>query len=294
MRYFIFVFLFPLLVVSQLFAQSSVWKISDGLHTMYLGGTIHVLRSSDFPLPREFDDAYSKSDYVVFETDLSPSHTQELQRLLMRKMLLPAGQTLAQKISAKTYNALIVYLDSQGYNRAAFDRLEPWAVMMTLTQLKLSSIGIDQGGVDSHYSKRALLDQMPQKYLESIQEQSAIITEIGEGEEDTMILQTLEDMDELNTIMTWMVQDWREGKTERLERELVVEMMQESPKMYHRILVQRNNAWMPKLMNMIREEKRGFVLVGAMHLLGRDGLLEQFRKAGYHVEIVAERDKEIQ
>jgi hypothetical protein len=284
MRYLTFVFLLPFLVLSQLFAQSSVWKISDGLHTMYLGGTIHVLRSSDFPLPHEFDDAYSKSDYVVFETDLSPSQSQELQKLLMRKMFLPSGQTLAQKLSPKTYTALILYLNSQGYNPAMFDRLEPWAVMMTLTQQKLSSIGIDQGGVDSYYSKRALLDKMPQKYLESIQEQSAIITEIGEGEEDMMILQTLEDMNELNTIMTWMVQDWREGKTERLERELVAEMMQESPKMYHRILVQRNNEWMPKLINMMREEKRGFVLVGAMHLLGNDGLLEQFRKAGYSVE----------
>jgi uncharacterized protein len=253
---------------------------------MYLGGTIHFLRSSDFPLPREFDKAYSDSDYVVFETDLSPTQSQKLHKLLMSKMFLPIGQNIVQKLSPMTYKALNSYLDSQGLNKEIYDRLEPWAVMLTLTQLKLSQIGIDQSGVDSYYSKRAFIDQMPQRYLESIEEQSTIITEIGEGEEDSMILQTLEDMNELDTIMRWMVQDWREGQTERLERELLLEMEQKSPKTYHRILVQRNNVWMPKLMKMIREEKRGFVLVGAMHLIGDDGLLELFRKAGYKVEIV--------
>lgn len=278
-------FIALLFSLSNLFAQSSVWKISDGIHTMYLGGTIHVLRASDYPLPIEFDEAYSEADYVVFETDLSSENTLILQKILTQKMILPMGQTLGDKLSPQTYRELKRYLDSQGYSIAQFDRLEPWAVMLTLTQLKLSSIGIDQSGVDSHYRNRAVNDHLPQRYLESIQEQSAIITEIGQGEEDAMILQTLSDMKELSTMITWMVEDWRQGKTERLERELVDEMMVESPKMYRRVLQERNGIWMKTLVRMMKEEQRGFVLVGAMHLLGSDGLLEQFRKQGYKVEL---------
>lgn len=277
--FFILFFLY-----TQIFAQSSVWKISDGNHTMYIGGTIHILRLNDFPLPHEFDDAYLKSDYVVFETDLGLAQSQTLQRILIKKMILPSGQNLSSKLSPKTYTQLKEYIDSQGYKIETFDRLQSWAVMLTLTQLKLSQIGIDQNGVDSHYNQRSLADRIPQRYLESIEEQSAIITEIGEGEEDAIILQTLSDMKELKSMMAWMVADWREGKSERLEHELVSEMRNESPKMYHTVLKQRNDTWMPKLITMLHEEKRGFVLVGAMHLLGNDGLLNQFQKQGYKVE----------
>lgn len=271
----------------HLCAQSSVWKISDkNNHTMYIGGTIHVLRSGDFPLPKEFDEAYNKSDYIVFETDLALANSQTLQRTLAQKMMLPPNQNLSAILSAKTYAKLKDYVKEQGYKIEMFDRMQPWAVMLTLSQLKLSSIGIDQNGVDSYYNQRSLADRLPQRYLESVEEQSAILTEIGKGEEDAVVLQTLRDMDELSSMMEWMVKEWREGKTERLKRELVDEMRNSSPKMYRIILKQRNEAWMPKLLNMLHENKRGFILVGAMHLLGRDGLLEQFKRQGYKVEFL--------
>lgn len=251
---------------------------------MYIGGTIHVLRSGDFPLPKEFDEAYNKSDYVVFETDLSLANSQALQRELAQKMMLPANQNLSSILSAKTYTKLKDYVNEQGYTIEMFDHMQPWAVMLTLSQLKLSSIGIDQNGVDSYYNQRSLSDSLPQRYLESIEEQSAILTQIGQGEADAVVLQTLRDMKEFPVMMEWMVKEWREGKTERLKRELVDEMRNSSPKMYRIILKQRNEAWMPKLLNMLHQEKRGFVLVGAMHLLGKDGLLERFKSEGYKVE----------
>lgn len=271
----------------HLFAQSSVWKISDkNSHTMYIGGTIHVLRTSDFPLPKEFDEAYNQSDYVVFETDLSLANSQMLQQELAKKMMLPPNQNLSTILSAKTYAKLKDYVNDQGYKIEMFDHLQPWAVMLTLSQLKLLSIGIDQNGVDSYYNQRSHSDCIPQRYLESIEEQSSILTEIGKGEEDAVVLQTLKDMKEFPVMMEWMVKEWRQGKTERLKRELVDEMRSSSPKMYRIILKQRNDAWMPKLLSMLHEEKRGFVLVGAMHLLGKDGLLEQFKRKGYKVELM--------
>lgn len=251
---------------------------------MYIGGTIHVLRSGDFPLPKEFDEAYRQSDYVVFETDLSLAQSQTLQRILAQKMMLPAGRTLSSMLSAKTYGELKEYVGREGYNIDLFDRMQPWAVMLTLSQLKLSSIGIDQKGVDSHYNQRSLFDRIPQRYLESIEDQSSVLTEIAEGEADEVILQTLNDLKEFSSMMSWMVTEWREGKTERLTHELVDEMKNVSPKMYRIVLKQRNDAWMPKLLGMLKGEKRGFVLVGAMHLLGQDGLLEQFKREGYNVE----------
>ncbi|WP_300168836.1 TraB/GumN family protein [Sulfuricurvum sp.] len=277
-------FLLCIVFVLSLFARSSIWKVSDTHHTLFLGGTIHVLRTSDYPLPEEFDQAYAQSDFVVFETDIALSQSRTFEMMLAKKMLLPPEQTLSQLLTPQTYHKLGNYLASQGYSNALFEHMQPWALMMTLTQTTLAKMGIDQNGVDIFYAQRALKDHKPQKHLESVEEQLAIISEIGKGEEDVLVEQTLRDMSELNETMAWMVRDWREGKTRRLEDEMVNQMLEESPKMYRLILKNRNDAWMPKLRSIMDEGKIGFVLVGTMHLLGPDGLLERFRKMGYRVE----------
>ncbi|MGE4471895.1 MAG: TraB/GumN family protein [Sulfuricurvum sp.] len=278
------VIFYILFVTTTLLAQSSIWKVSDTHHTLFLGGTIHVLRISDYPLPEEFDQAYAQSDFVVFETDIALSQSRTFEMMLAKKMLLPPEQTLSQLLTPQTYHKLGNYFASQGYSNALFEHMQPWALMMTLTQTTLAKMGIDQNGVDIFYAQRALKDHKPQKHLESVEEQLAIISEIGKGEEDVLVEQTLRDMSELNETMAWMVRDWREGKTRRLEDEMVNQMLEESPKMYRLILKNRNDAWMPKLRSMMDEGKIGFVLVGTMHLLGPDGLLERFQKMGYRVE----------
>lgn len=288
MRRLIFLFLLPLFVVAQLFGDSSVWKISKGRETMYIGGTIHILRSSDFPLPDEFDRAYALSDTVVFETDLEGTQNETFAAALAQKMFFPAGKTLSNTLKSQTYAALKKYLASQGDDIKKYERLRPWAVMLVMTQTVLGRNGIDQSGVDAYYSRRASTENKPQRYLETPTEQMALITRIGEGEEDAMILQSIREMQMIPEMIDWLVSDWRKGKTKRMESELVQAMKHESPQMYRRILKERNDAWMPKLVSMMREGKKGFVLVGAMHLLGSDGMLKQFEKAGYTVSIFKE------
>jgi uncharacterized protein YbaP (TraB family) len=283
--FFRVLFFSSLIFFQILFAQSSVWKISDDQnHTLYIGGTFHLLRAADFPLPLEFEEAYKQSDYVVFETDLSLTHSAAFQKMMAQKMMLPSNQSLSSKLTSKTYQTLKQYVESQGYSMRMFDRMQPWAVSLTVSQLKLSSIGVNQEGVDSYYLQRSMQDKLPQRFLESIEEQVNVLSEIGEEEEDAVILQTLKEMKGLPSMMSWMVNEWKEGKTVRLERELVNELKKDSPKMYRIVLKQRNNIWMPKLLSMLHEEKRGFVLVGAMHLLGEDGLLEQLQNLGYKIE----------
>ena len=286
MRRLTFLFLLPLFVVAQLFGDSSVWKISKGRETMYIGGTIHILRSSDFPLPGEFERAYALSDTVVFETDLEGTQSEAFAAGLMQQMILPSGKTLSNTLKSETYAALKKYLVSQGDDIAKYERLRPWAVMLVMTQTVLGRNGIDQSGVDAHYIRRASAQNKPQRYLETPMEQMSLITRIGEGEEDAMILQSIREMKMIPAMIDWLVRDWREGKMKRMERELVQAMKDESPQMYRLILKERNDAWMPKLIGMMREGKKGFVLVGTMHLLGPDGMLKQFEKAGYTVSVV--------
>jgi len=281
-------FLLGLFFVSSLFARSSVWSVSDGRTTLYIGGTVHLLRSADYPLPHEFDRAYERSDYLVFETDIAAVRSDAFAAALMKKMLLPRDKTLKTVLAPATYRILQEYLSSEHYPQTMFEHLQPWGVMLTLTQLQLEKYGIDQSGVDAYYGERAIREGKPCRFFETPEEQIDIITTIGAGEEDAMILQTIEEMKMLPEMMTWMVRDWREGNMHRIHKELVETMEQESPQTYRTILSGRNEQWLLKLAALMDEGKTGLILVGAMHLPGNGGLLERLRRLGYRVEPFSE------
>jgi uncharacterized protein len=272
----------------ELFGESSVWKISDGEKSLYLGGTIHLLRPWDYPLPAEFEEVYRRSGYIVLETDVVSAQAQEtLMRTLQTKTFLPENERLSQVLSPQTYRKLRRYLETQGYNPIVFERMEPWAVMLMLTQSRLTSLGVNAEGVDRHFATRALKDGRPIRYLESIDEQMGLMIEMDSVEKEEMVLQGLDDLDDMGPLLDWLVAQWRSGETAKMEKELVDEMRQRAPVMYRRVLSDRNEKWIPKLLEMMRVDKEsGFVLVGAMHLIGKDGLLERFKQRGYRVERV--------
>ena len=277
-------FLFALVFSFSLFADSSVWKVSDSKHTIYIGGTIHLLRPSDYPLPKEFDCAFEHSDYIVLETDLSALSSGRFAARMAKSMFMPEKRSVCSVLKPSTCEALYKYLDREHYPRPMFERLRPWGVMLTLTQLQLEKYGIDQNGVDAYFARKAAEQGKPQRFLETPEEQISIMTGIGEGEEDAMILQTLKEMAMIPGMMEWLTEEWRKGRTERIEAELVEAMKSESPSTYRKVLSERNERWLPKIMAMLEEGKTGFVLVGMMHLIGSDGVLEQLRRDGYAVE----------
>ncbi len=278
-----------LFVAGSLFAQSSVWKITKEKETLYIGGTIHLLRADDFPLPSEFDRAFERCNILVFETDLEHVQNSSFIAALSEKMLLPPNQSLSTLLKNDTYKALEDYFTSNTIDVHRFERFHPWAVAMVMTQIGLARYGIDHSGVDFYYEQKAKRVGKKIVYLETPQEQMKLVTQMGEGEPDAMLLQTIQEMQTLPETLEWLLREWREGKTERIGAELVVKMKHDSPQMYHTILKKRNDAWIPDLIILSRGGDVPFVLVGAMHLVGEDGLLERFQRMGYTVEFVEER-----
>lgn len=279
--------MFLLLSISvSLFARSSVWKVSDGNKTLYIGGTIHLLRPNDFPLPAEFDKAYKQSAFLVFETDMEAFNKPENSVALISKSLLPQGRTLSSMLNNDTNEKLKRYLLREKLNFAMFDRLQPWMAVMMLTQAQLGKMGMAEKGVDSYYTQMARNDGKKSHFLETPQEQIEIISKMGEGEEDVIINQTLDDLEKLSELINGMMLGWRNGDTFQLEHDLLSPMKSSAPQFYHRLVKKRNDEWMKMLMKMISEKQKGFVLVGALHLVGNDGLLKQFERRGYRVEPV--------
>jgi uncharacterized protein len=278
---------FLLITVSvSLFAHSSVWKISDGDKTLYIGGTIHILHKSDYPLPKEFDKAYKQSSFVVFEADVDSLKNPKYSAMFMSKALLPPERSLSSILSKDTDLKLKKYLMQENLPPKAFEHFQPWATVTILTQTQLGKMGVSESGVDAHYADLARVDGKKSLFLESPDEQMELISHMCDGEEDIMISQTIDDLEKLPTLINDMLLAWKNGDNQKLEQDLLSPIKYNLPKMYVDLVKNRNDKWMIALKKMMSKKQKGFVLVGVLHLVGDDGLLKQFERLGYRVEQV--------
>jgi len=276
-----------LLIVALSFflqAKSSVWKISNAQNMhIYLGGTIHLLRDSDYPLPKAYTHAYQKSDIVVFETNIKDKSIGEY---MAQKSLYPKGTQLKDKLSPSTYQALEKYCTKVGFPLALISRMRVSLAMLSLSLHKFQSLGFHaHNGVDLHFYDQASSDHKPIYSFETPQEQVDMILSIGEGQEDKMVEYTLKDLAQLEAYFDPIVRGWRVGDREILAASLLKEL-KAYPKIYKRLLVDRNHNWIVTINNYFKTDKIEFVLVGAGHLVGKDGLLQYFEQNGYRIEQV--------
>jgi uncharacterized protein YbaP (TraB family) len=265
-------------------ADSSVWRVSAGASTLYLGGTVHLLRPSDYPLPEEFETAYEAADELVFETDLGSMGDLATQAQMLAELTYNDERTLQSVLNEQAYSALEEYTASVGLPISMMQKFKPGMVISTLQVMQFQRMGFTPEGVDAHFNGRALGDGKALAALETVQEQIGFLAAMGEGNESEFILLSLSDLEESDAMMEDMISAWREGNTRQLSDMFVDDMREQAPEIYESLLRSRNLAWMPQIESMLADANTEFVLVGAAHLVGEDGLLAMLAAAGYEVE----------
>ena len=274
-----------LLIPFHTFAETSLWRVSKGDSELFIGGTIHVLSATDYPLPVEFEQAYKQSHTLVFETDLAAMAQPEVQQQLLQRVMYEKGKTLKDDLSPQTYKTLVDYAASVGLMIELLNQFKPPMVMITLVMAELHRLGMAETGVDNYFNQKALADGKTLGELETVQEQLTMIEYMGKGHEDELILNTIEEMKELPLIMGEMKDAWRSGDMERLEKLGISPMKTDFPDLYRLLLVDRNNAWIPKIEALLATPEIEFVLVGALHLAANEGVISKLRALGYTVEL---------
>lgn len=264
-------------------AKTSLWQVSNGTYSLYIGGTIHMLSQNDFPLPREFDQAYRSADVLVLETDLSQLNQPKFQKLLMQRVSYPAGQTLKTQLQPGTYQRVSDFLTRHGLSIAAFERIKPSMVSISLSLIEMRRLGLDSIGVDQYFFQRARQDGMPISQLEMPEDQIEFIANMGAGNGDELLLNTLRDLENLGPILQEIKQSWRSGEEIRFARAALIPMQRDYPELYQSLLVDRNKDWLLKIVGMLNTSETELVLVGALHLVGEDGLLKLLSRRGYRV-----------
>ena len=271
------------LLSTAAWSASPVWRVEANGRTLFLVGTIHVLRAKDYPLPSALEQAYAQATRLVFETDIDAGNNPEFTREMLAAVTLPANQQLQQLLNKDTLAELENHLRSRGMTLAQFESFKPAMIAITLTVQELQRLGVGDLGVDRFYFEQAKRDGKMTLALETPQQQIGFIANMGKGLEDLMIRQTLEDIKTLDTQFEDMITSWRDGDTSTLEALFVTPMRDEFDPIYQQLLVERNRDWMPKLIEYLDTPDIEMVLVGSAHLLGEEGLLQMLQQRSYRV-----------
>ncbi len=267
------------------FADAPIWKVSKGDRSLYIGGSIHLLSETDYPLPSAFDAAFKASDEIVFETDIDAMGSPATQAKFLPIMMYQDGRTIKQALSQATHRDLEAFLTSRNLPIPVFERFTPAGLNLTLLVLELQNLGISSDqGVESHFNSKAVNATKGISWLESIDQQISFISKMNELDADQLVRSTLRDIKNLKNDWPKLLSAWRSGNVAELEDLALTKLLKESPELHTFLLVERNNAWVPQIIEMLKTPDIEFIIVGALHLAGKNNVLDQLRSAGYQIQ----------
>ena len=280
--------------VNTAYAQASaqqkkdfLWTVKSPKATVYLLGSFHLLKSDAYPLDKNIEAAYKDSPRVVFEADIDNVNTPAFQARMLSQGLYPEGQTLEQNISKETYALLEKKLAEVGLSIDQVSRFKPWLCAVTIAALKLKRMGFDpEYGVDKYFFKKAKEDGKERLFLETLDFQIALFSDLGGTEAEAFLKQTLKDLEVVETMLPDMVSAWKTGDAARLESSMTISF-KEYPAMYDRFLAQRNKQWAGFIEQLLAQGGTTLVVVGAGHLVGQDNLVQLLKDKKYTIEQVA-------
>lgn len=273
---------FFLLKVFILFSQSSVWEVEKDGAKIYIGGTIHILREQDYPLPEQFQTAFNHSEILVTELDLNEMTSPANMEKLMKVMKYDDERTLKTVLNEDVYSDLDSVCRQFGMNLLMMDKFKPSMVIMTLTFQALNKIGVKSEGVDTYFSNKAVVDKKSFLFFETFDEQLSFIENMGKENDDEFVRYSIRDLEEQLAGFNDMIDEWKAGKSELMLAQLL-KFEQDYPEIYKTLLVNRNTNWILLLESYFETPDVEFVLFGAMHLYGSSGILQQLQSRGYNI-----------
>lgn len=264
-------------------ADTSIWKVQLHNSVTYIGGTCHILRKSDYPLPEEFVKAYEDSDIIVFETQLEELNSPKSQEMIIKKGLYKDELSLDKVLSPRTYDFLKTYCEDSGIPVLSLNKLKPSMVVLTLLGLELQKLGINQTGVDNYFHHKATMEGKKIEGLESVNQQIEFVLSMGEGNEDDFIEHSIKDLKKTRQILNELIAAWRQGDEDKLYQLYIVPMKKDYPNLYSTLIAERNREWLSRIKRYLQTSQNEFILVGVGHLVGTDGIIDHLKRSGYTI-----------
>jgi uncharacterized protein YbaP (TraB family) len=271
--------------------ESSVWVMQGKRNTVYLAGSVHALPKDHAEFPEQLERAYNAAQVIVLEVDLEDMDPLDAVKFISTNGTLPADQSLQDVMGSDAYGRVAALAASLEVPESVIAKLEPWAAALILTQFALNKTGFDANlGIDMQITERARADGKPVEGLETVIDQLSVFDNRSFEEQTRFLLDSADDAPQLNEDLRKLIAAWRTGDLRALEREFQKER-KKSPALYDALLGVRNRQWVPKIEALLEQDRDYLVVVGALHFVGRDGLLTLLKKEGHKaVAVPASRD----
>jgi uncharacterized protein YbaP (TraB family) len=272
-------------VAAPAMAEPALWAIKDKDSTIYLFGTIHVLKPDTQWRSPAIDKALKDSGDLTIEV-LGADDPAVMQPLVL-KYGVDQVNPLSKKLSPDDFKRIQVLAQGAGVPAQALEIMRPWLASISLAMLPIMKAGYDpRSGVEQVVQAQMKAAGKPAASLESAEQQIRFFADMSPKVEIDMLKSTLDDAEEGPGKIDKMVTAWASGDTKELETEFVTEMKADYADVYDVLLTDRNIAWSKQLKTKLAGSGVSFVAVGAGHLVGPDSVQVQLAKLGIKAERV--------
>ena len=266
-------------------ADPALWAVRDKDTTIYLFGTIHVLRPGLGWFDEAVKDAFDESDTLVLE--LVPPAPEAMQALVTRLGTSASGPPLSSRVPADHRAGLAQAFADVGQPPSTYERYDPWLAATTLSLLPLRRLGYaDADGAEEVLRTEAQRTGKRVLGLETAEQQLGFFDRLSEPAQVQLLVRTLDDRATLAATLDRTVSAWSAGRSGELGT-LVNADMAEAPELRQSLLVERNRRWAGWIARRLQQPGTVFVAVGAGHLAGEDSVQAQLERAGLKVERIA-------
>lgn len=260
-------------------ADPALWVVKDADTTIYLFGTVHVLKPGLGWFDEAVKAAFDKSDQLMLEVVL-PEDQNEMVGIVVPLAIDQTGKGLPSRLSAEELKAYQAAMTGLELPANQFDAFEPWLPAITLSVLPLTKLGYDpEKGADKELTRFAKAANKPVAGLETLTEQLGFFDKLPETVQVTFLNGVVRDIDKLGPLLDNMVDLWAKGDPGGLSA-VMNESMAEAPEIAEALLYQRNARWADTLKARMDQPGTVFVAVGAGHLAGQKSVQDYLMERG--------------
>jgi uncharacterized protein len=265
-------------------AQPPIWIVRDADSEIVLFGSVHVLPQGLDWEPKPLAQAIAKADDLWFELPIDAGSEAEIASLAAAHGVLPEGKSLSAMLSPAGAQRLNRANQRYGLSPAFVDRFEPWFAEVLLAGAEFRQAGADaDSGVEKALSASAPATAA-RRAFETPAEQIGLFDSAPAAEQVASLEESLKEAEEKPEAYDDLVAAWMAGDLKALDREALDPMRTTTPKLYRRLVVERNERWIKVIEARLHGSGRSVIVVGVGHLTGRDGLPTRLRALGYSVE----------
>lgn len=262
-----------------------IWQATSAKGTLYLLGSIHFGSRAMYPLPAVMTSAFAQSEALVVEANVLDTDPLRLAQLVAEKAIYRDGTTLQQHLSPATWRRLNEVAASLNLPVQMLGQQKPWFVSMTLTALALNRFGYSEElGIDRYFLRQA---QGRKKIieLEGLEWQLSLFDRLTDAEQVAMLEQTLSELNDGKLYYERIFAAWKSGDADGVQALFDEESSKEAgaDRLNQILLIERNRSMTDTLEKLANAGGRYFVVVGAGHLSGDEGIIALLKQRGYQV-----------